>query len=397
MIICFTRRAHAYTVRDFIGVWAADLRQRVQVLPYEDLAGRRSLPPATYVFADLERLSPALTDLAADVWDRLAAASQKCRLLNHPRVSLRRFELQQALRRRGRSRFAVHRLTDPPEAWRFPVFLRRESEHSGSLTPLLRSVGEVRSAASRQVARGIDPRDLLVTEFCDTADADGVYRRYAVLRLGDRFIPDSLSFSRNWMVKYSENLEGGHLDEELRFLERNPHEDELRAIFALAGIEYGRIDYALLGGEIVVWEINTNPFFLYPTDRYDPEKLPDEELYSRKLKAAFESLDVPAADGQPNISIHVAPEVIRRLWPSPVARLCRFGRVADDPAAGSMRIGPEVIRRPLAWLWRGVRRWRKRVRRSPPRSVAGPQPRQKTQPSPPRAGTRSPDTIEEHS
>ena len=46
------------------------------------------------------------------------------------------------------------------------------------------------------------------------------------------------------------------------FTMSNPHEHELRRIFSTARIEYGRIDYALLGERIQVWEINTNPGFL---------------------------------------------------------------------------------------------------------------------------------------
>jgi hypothetical protein len=43
------------------------------------------------------------------------------------------------------------------------------------------------------------------------------------------------------------------------YLQAHPHEAELRKIFDLANIEYGRIDYSLLNGKIQVWEINTNP------------------------------------------------------------------------------------------------------------------------------------------
>ena len=362
MIVVLTRRAHAYTLWDFLDSWAPALRRRVRVMAYEELAHRKRLPRATYAFADLERLSPALRDLAADVRDQIAAAAPELRLLNHPRRSLRRFELQQLLHRQGRAPFAVHRPAEPSAAWRFPVFLRRESEHSGSLTPLLHSAERVRSAASLEVERGFDPRDLLVVEFCDTADSAGLYRRYAVHRFGDRLVPDSLAFSRDWMVKYSAELDEEHRAEELRFLEQNPHEQELRPIFDLAGIEYGRIDYTVLDGRIVVWEINTNAFLMYPPDCYDPRKLPDEERFARRLEAAFESIDDRSADGNGAIPIRVAPATIRRLWPSPIARLCRLGRVADDQADAPLAIAPRVLRRPAARLWRSVRRARARFR-----------------------------------
>ena len=34
---------------------------------------------------------------------------------------------------------------------------------------------------------------------------------------------------------------------------------QLREIFDLAQIEYGRIDYGMLDGKVQCWEINTNP------------------------------------------------------------------------------------------------------------------------------------------
>jgi hypothetical protein len=44
-------------------------------------------------------------------------------------------------------------------------------------------------------------------------------------------------------------------------MKQNPHEKSLNNVFDLAGINYGRIDYSILHGKPVVWEINTNPHF----------------------------------------------------------------------------------------------------------------------------------------
>jgi hypothetical protein len=37
--------------------------------------------------------------------------------------------------------------------------------------------------------RGYDREDLLVVEFCDTSDADGIFRKYAAFRVGNAIIP----------------------------------------------------------------------------------------------------------------------------------------------------------------------------------------------------------------
>jgi hypothetical protein len=43
------------------------------------------------------------------------------------------------------------------------------------------------------------------------------------------------------------------------FFNTNPHEAWIREMFAIAHIDYGRIDYGILNGKPQVWEINTNP------------------------------------------------------------------------------------------------------------------------------------------
>lgn len=49
------------------------------------------------------------------------------------------------------------------------------------------------------------------------------------------------------------------LAEEHDYVEKNPHEGRLREVFRLARIDYGRMDYGMLDGQVQVWEINTNP------------------------------------------------------------------------------------------------------------------------------------------
>ena len=51
---------------------------------------------------------------------------------------------------------------------------------------------------------------------------------------------------------------------EARYVAENPHADEIRKIFEIARIDYGRIDYSLKNGQIRVWEINTNPVIAAP-------------------------------------------------------------------------------------------------------------------------------------
>lgn len=267
---------------------------RMAFLYYEDLPRLTELPAGTYLFADLERLRPRQLELAARVWEQLAKEPARARALNDPRRALRRYDLLARLHAEGINRFRSLRASEPLEALRFPVFLRAECEHTGALTPLLPDERTLRRALRRARLRGYRATDLLVTEFCDTSDERGVFRKYSAFRVGDEILPRHVLFSRRWHVKQPDLEDGEFAREREAYLAENPHEDRLREIFELAGIEYGRVDYGLRDGEIQVWEINTNPTVRRLTVR---------------LSLALEALDcIP--DSQDPIPIHVAPELL---------------------------------------------------------------------------------------
>ncbi len=78
--------------------------------------------------------------------------------------------------------------------------------------------------------------------------------------------------------------------EELDYVRSNPHAEELREIFELARIDYGRIDYSVVDGCIQVWEINTNPMILIPKDRDDPLRAAAHDAFGQAFNAALEEL-----------------------------------------------------------------------------------------------------------
>lgn len=260
------------------------LRGRIRVLPYSRCHG--SLEPGTFVFSDVERLSPRQTRRATRLWAKAREAG--CRTLNHPSRSLRRYGLQKALK----NDFRVFRKHEVPEDVRFPVFLRGENDHKGNLTRLLESpqqLAKVRKKlpyallvelldtrllkSRRRLARARRklPGALLV-EFLDTSDEEGTFRKYSAMRIGDRIIPRHILFSQKWVVKDPDRVTGATVEEELDYFERNPHEAELRQIFDTARMDYGRIDYSLYEGRIQTWEINSNPTLTSPSRAPSPER-----------------------------------------------------------------------------------------------------------------------------
>ncbi len=292
MIVYVVTTEHSYTMQTYVTAWGARPGSRMRFLFYEDLPRLTELPAATYFFTDLERLTPAQIEIATSVSRQVARHAPDARVVNDPARVLCRYELLTALRRLGRNGYAVARAADAAAAaLRFPVFLRSEQDHTGSLTPLLHGRRELRRAARWLRFRGHPLRDLLVVEYCHTADTSGLFRKYAAFVVGHQVLPRHMLFSRNWLLKRPDIVDADTTRELEMYLETNPHEEWIRETCALAHVAYGRIDYSLLGDEPQVWEINTNPTV---------RKLAD------LLTAAFEALD-DVADGRPPIPIVVDP------------------------------------------------------------------------------------------
>lgn len=316
MIYYLVTQRHSYTMAAYLESWGGELARQLQIVPYGSLMGNREFPAGTYVFSDLERLPTVQRALLADVRDQLLRASAPIRLLNDPGRTLRRFGLLRQLHARGSNRFTAYRPDEPGRPWRYPVFVREENEHTGSLTGVLRDEGELGQALLGLIMQGYDPGALLVVEFCDTADGDGVYRKFSAFRVGDRILPRHVLFSRSWVVKDLDLLEPHHLEELRAYCRTNPHEHELRSIFDLAEVRYGRIDYSLLHGAVQVWEINTNPIIARPREKYPAFSQNFHEAFAGAFNQALLELNT-SSDSVPGNPISWNPE--RAFHPEPDA------------------------------------------------------------------------------
>jgi hypothetical protein len=284
MIYYLATGAHLYTIRKFLDTRSEAFARTVVPMAYEELFSALandawwgevreswwpvkprqlpngdSLPRGTYIFSDYDRLSPQDATRAAVAWNLLAEADNGVRLLNHPTRSMRRYELLRTLYERGINTFNAYRVTEARWPERYPVLLRGENDHEGPKFPLLYSRTEIEDALALINREGRTREDLLLVEYCDTADAEGLYRKFGAFIVGDRIFPKSLNTSRYWTVKSPDLDEQRAIDQELEYVTTNPHVEELREIFGIADIQYGRMDYALLEGRVQVWEINSNP------------------------------------------------------------------------------------------------------------------------------------------
>ena len=102
---------------------------------------------------------------------------------------------------------------------RFPVFVRRASEHDGNVTGLLRDHRELDQAIVRALLAGIELEDVLIVEFCDTSHGSNRFRKYSAFRVGDRIIPRHLIFQREVDAQEPRYSGSGRVAEEHAYLE----------------------------------------------------------------------------------------------------------------------------------------------------------------------------------
>jgi hypothetical protein len=323
MIHFVVPRSRDFTIWDYLGSWGRALAGRITILHYEDLPTWRTVSTGAYVLTAIDQLYPPGRRLLGEFCDQLLRSGAGVRVLNSPRTTLLRFELLEELHRRGLNRHRAARAIDDLQGLRFPVFLHEEHQHTGALTPLLRTPAELEEGLAWAIVRGHVLKDLIVVEYCDTADAEGFFNKYSAFAVGSEIIPKSLERGRSWMLKRAgSEFTEPMLREEQAYVLENPHEHELRRIFEIAHVEYGRIDYSLKDGVIQTWEINLHPIvgpvsWSKPVpEQLRPLRSETEKHFYSRLQAAFEAIDVGnGEEGPRSISIRYSPENLRHLRP----------------------------------------------------------------------------------
>ncbi len=267
-------QAGSLTIQLYLEKQEAALAGRVTVRSYEELGPRVVTLRGVHIFAGLEMLSPAHRDAVASLREQLARLQPGLPLLNDPNRIFHRFELLRRLAQEGMNRFQVYRAADAASVRRYPVFVRHQSLHTGNPTSLIDTPAELDRALTRLRLRAHRLRDLLIVEYCHTADAEGYFRKYAAHKLGDRIVPVHLISGFEWMLKSDDDFpDVSRAREAVDHARGNLHQEWLQKVFAIAGVDYGRMDYGVLDGVPQVWEINRNPTMTW-TRFEKPKKLP---------------------------------------------------------------------------------------------------------------------------
>ena len=249
---------HQYAVRDVLETREHPLHGRVFILSYREFLSLPVLPRATYLFLDIERLTPERLISVPKRIAQLERAMPGIRIVNRPDRIVDRLTIMRRLFEAGINDFRVLPVTHPPEDLRYPVFLRGMQDHEGPRSTLMATPEEL----TRAVAELPSPDGFAITEYIDARNAEGLHEKRSYMRIADQLFPAARDVSRNWVCKgeYS-NPEGvPQPDIELAFLNGTEDREALRHAFEVTGIEYGRADYAVVDGHPQLFEINTNPW-----------------------------------------------------------------------------------------------------------------------------------------
>jgi hypothetical protein len=287
VIVFVVTPEHPYTVQDIV---EQSPGPKVKVTTYDELFGLSQVPLATYIFTDLDRLPLWRVHQAAIIYRQLRQAG--ARVLNDPARAPSRFGLLRQLYRCGINSFNAYRVEEGliPKSW--PVFLRCEGGHDAPLTDLMHDWDEARRAVDTAIADGAPLTSLLLVEYAAEPVAPGLFRKLSMYRLGDTYVAGHCVHEGNWLVKYgTKGIATPELyEDELRLIRDNPFEAALKPAFELAGIEYGRADFGLVGGKVEIYEINTNPHVKFPTEP-SPFRVESHALFRDKFYEALGRLD----------------------------------------------------------------------------------------------------------
>ena len=124
MIVFVLTPGHSYTHRSMVGI---DPALKVEFLYYTDMAKLRSMPRATYIFTDMDRLPTEVLRVACLLYRQLR--DQGISVLNDPARVLSRYGLLRRLHEAGINGFNAYRAEEGTPDCRWPVFLRTDGDH----------------------------------------------------------------------------------------------------------------------------------------------------------------------------------------------------------------------------------------------------------------------------
>ena len=265
MLLMVGTRHHRYTLDMLVHTECGGRGAWIAPVSYDDLFAADLLPGGTYVFTDIDRLAPFERRLAAAAFAEMASRPDQFRPINDPARVRTRYGLLRALQIAGLNDFDAYRAAGQPRPRRFPVFVRSETDHSNPVTDLLEDQRALDDALLVLEADGRPLDDLVVIEFAAEPVAPGVWRRYTGYLIDGDVLTDIPVSEAHWLVKDGADLVGEetYLDD-ISAINTSRHAAVLKEAFEIGRIDFGRLDFGIVGGRVQVYEINTNPNFRGP-------------------------------------------------------------------------------------------------------------------------------------
>lgn len=172
----------------------------------------------------------------------------------------------------------------------FPLLARQAGTHGGDVFEKLDDDAALGAFLDAQMDHA-----RYVIEYIDYRSADGFFRKYRFLFVGEEILPYHLAIGDDWKLHRDSTEMASHgwmQAEEERFL-RDPgavfdaaHVEILRLIRSRIGLDYFGIDCALdRDGRLVVFEVNASML----VHDQNPD-CPYKDPYIRRIKAAFDAM-----------------------------------------------------------------------------------------------------------
>ena len=186
----------------------------------------------------------------------------------------------------------------------FPLIIRVAGTHGGDEMERLSDFQDLDTFVRARPAS-----EFYVSEFVDYRSADGYFRKYRFIFVGDEILPYHLAIGDQWKVHHASTDMANHVwmhEEEERFLlhpEMTFGPDALQALRAIRSkldLDYFGIDCALdKEGRVVVFEVNSSMLVHLRNDLFPYKNGP-----VRRIKAAFASmLKAKAASSTDKVSV----------------------------------------------------------------------------------------------
>ncbi|MGE0718058.1 MAG: hypothetical protein AB7P02_21605 [Alphaproteobacteria bacterium] len=315
MILFVTTAHHTYAVASLVRRTFGVAVPHCAVVAYEELFAATTLPTATVVFTDFDRLFPWEVRIAAEIFAGLRARGVRC--LNDPARTMVRFELLRTLHDLGFNPFDVYRADERPRPRRFPVFIRNEADHIAPRPLLIESQDRLDRALEALRGAGNPLRGLMVVEYAGEEIGPGMWRKFTTFRIGEGVVTSHGYIAGHWMVKTpTPGLAGeAHDHEELGLVASDALVPRLRRAFEIAGVDWGRADHATFTGREIVFEINVNPDV--PALKPRESAIADRSVLHARRRIA-DHLHAIDTEGGPAVRLEAGPRLGR--WRDAIRR-----------------------------------------------------------------------------